>query len=150
MRAIIQRCSEAHVKVGNDIVGQIEKGFLVLLGIEQDDNLEDAEWLSSKIVQLRIFDDSNGMMNLSLKDTDANILSVSQFTLHAKTKKGNRPSFINAAPPEISKPLYDKFNEMLSQKLGKPIEKGVFGAQMSISLVNDGPVTIFIDTKHKE
>ncbi|MGI6479080.1 MAG: D-aminoacyl-tRNA deacylase [Salinivirgaceae bacterium] len=150
MRAVIQRCLSASVTVENQVVGKIDKGFLVLLGIEHSDTLEDAEWLSSKIAQLRVFDDKEGLMNLSIQDIGGNILSVSQFTLHAKTKKGNRPSFINAAPPEVSKPLYEKFNELLSQKIGKPIETGIFGAHMLISLVNDGPVTIFIDTKNKE
>ncbi|HOG20084.1 MAG TPA: D-aminoacyl-tRNA deacylase [Salinivirgaceae bacterium] len=150
MRAVIQRCLSASVTVENHVVGKIDKGFLVLLGIEHSDTLEDAEWLSSKIAQLRVFDDKEGLMNLSIQENGGNILSVSQFTLHAKTKKGNRPSFINAAPPEISKPLYEKFNELLSQKIGKPVETGIFGAHMLISLVNDGPVTIFIDTKNKE
>ena len=150
MRAVIQRCLSASVTVENQVVGKIDKGFLVLLGIEHSDTLEDAEWLSSKIAQLRVFDDKEGLMNLSIQDIGGNILSVSQFTLHAKTKKGNRPSFINAAPPEVSKPLYEKFNELLSQKIGKPIETGIFGAHMLISLVNDGPVTIFIYTKNKE
>ncbi|HPW65452.1 MAG TPA: D-aminoacyl-tRNA deacylase [Salinivirgaceae bacterium] len=150
MRAIIQRCLSASVTVENQVVGKIDKGFLVLLGIEHSDTLEDAEWLSSKIAQLRVFDDKVGLMNLSIQENDGNILSISQFTLHAKTKKGNRPSFINAAPPEISKPLYEKFNELLSQKIGKPVETGIFGAHMLISLVNDGPVTIFIDTKNRE
>lgn len=150
MRAVIQRCLSASVTVENQVVGKIDKGFLVLLGIEHSDTLEDVEWLSSKIAQLRVFDDKDGLMNLSIQDIGGNILSVSQFTLHAKTKKGNRPSFINAAPPEVSKPLYEKFNELLSQKIGKPIETGIFGAHMLISLVNDGPVTIIIDTKNKE
>jgi D-tyrosyl-tRNA(Tyr) deacylase len=150
MRAIIQRCSEASVKVENNVTGKIGVGFLVLVGIEHGDSLEDADWLSTKIVQLRVFEDSNGLMNLSLKEVDGNILAVSQFTLHAKTKKGNRPSFINAAPPEISKPLFDKFVDMLSIKMERRTETGVFGAKMYISLVNDGPVTIFIDTKNKE
>ncbi len=150
MRAIIQRCLSASVTVENQVVGKIDRGFLVLLGIEHSDTLEDAEWLSSKIAQLRVFDDKDGLMNLSIQDNGGNVLSVSQFTLHAKTKKGNRPSFINAAPPEVSKPLYEKFNELLSQKIGKPIETGIFGAHMLISLVNDGPVTIFIDTKNRE
>lgn len=150
MRAVIQRCLSASVTVENHVVGKIDKGFLVLLGIEHSDTLKDAEWLSSKIAQLRVFDDKDGLMNLSIQDNGGNILSVSQFTLHAKTKKGNRPSFINAAPPEVSKPLYEKFNELLSQKIGKPVETGIFGAHMLISLVNDGPVTIFIDTKNKE
>ena len=127
MRAVIQRCLSASVTVENQVVGKIDKGFLVLLGIEHSDTLEDAEWLSSKIAQLRVFDDKEGLMNLSIQDIGGNILSVSQFTLHAKTKKGNRPSFINAAPPEVSKPLYEKFNELLSQKIGKPIETGIFG-----------------------
>jgi D-tyrosyl-tRNA(Tyr) deacylase len=150
MRAIIQRCSEASVRVENQIVGKVGLGFMVLVGIEHTDTLEDAEWLSSKIVQLRVFEDSQGLMNLSIKEVDGNILAVSQFTLHAKTKKGNRPSFINAAPPEISKPLFDKFVDLLTEKMERKAETGIFGAKMHISLVNDGPVTIFMDTKNKE
>jgi D-tyrosyl-tRNA(Tyr) deacylase len=150
MRAIIQRCSEASVRVENQIVGKVGLGFMVLVGIEHTDTVEDAEWLSSKIVQLRVFEDSQGLMNLSLKEVDGNILAVSQFTLHAKTKKGNRPSFINAAPPEISKPLFDKFVDLLTEKMERKTETGIFGAKMHISLVNDGPVTIFMDTKIKE
>ena len=121
MRAIIQRCLSASVTVENQVVGKIDKGFLVLLGIEHSDTLEDAEWLSSKIAQLRVFDDKVGLMNLSIQENDGNILSISQFTLHAKTKKGIDPLY-KCCPPEISKPLYEKFNELLSQKIGKPVE----------------------------
>ncbi len=150
MRALIQRCSKASVSVETQITGEICNGFLVLLGVEHQDTIEDAEWLSSKIVQLRVFEDANGQMNLSIKETNGSILAVSQFTLHAKTKKGNRPSFINAAPPEISRPLFDKFVDLLSLKMERKTETGIFGAKMQITLVNEGPVTIFIDSRNKE
>ncbi len=150
MRAVIQRTSHASVKVDGQITGQIEKGLLVLLGIEDADTTEDIEWLSGKIVNLRIFDDENGVMNLSLKDVDGDLLIVSQFTLHASTKKGNRPSYIKASKPDIAIPLYKKMKAQLATDLGKKIQSGIFGADMKVELLNDGPVTIIIDTKNKE
>ena len=150
MRAVIQRVSEAMVKVNGEITGSIQKGLLVLVGIEDTDTLEDIQWLSSKIVNLRIFDDANGVMNLSVKDIDGGILLVSQFTLHASTKKGNRPSYIRASKPPIAIPMYETMVEQLSIDLGKRVQTGIFGADMKVSLLNDGPVTIVIDTKNKE
>lgn len=150
MRAVIQRTSHASVKVDGQITGQIQKGLLVLLGIEDADTNEDIEWLSGKIVNLRIFDDENGVMNLSLKDIDGDLLIVSQFTLHASTKKGNRPSYIKASKPDIAIPLYEKMKVQLVNDLGKQIQAGIFGADMKVELLNDGPVTIVIDTKNKE
>jgi D-tyrosyl-tRNA(Tyr) deacylase len=150
MRVVIQRVSEASVSVENCITGQIKKGLLVLAGFEDSDNIEDIEWLSKKIVQLRIFGDDKGLMNLSVCDVSGEILLVSQFTLHASTKKGNRPSYIKAAKPETAIPLYEKFKKQLENELGKPVQSGVFGAMMNVSLINDGPVTITIDTKNKE
>lgn len=150
MRAVIQRASRASVKINDKIISEIGHGLLVFVGIEGSDNDEDVEWLCHKIVQLRIFDDSGNVMNLSVTDTGGEILAVSQFTLHAKTKKGNRPSYIRAAPPEIAIPLYNNFVTRLSGLLGKEIGTGKFGAMMQIELVNDGPVTIIIDTKDKE
>ncbi|MFT3845634.1 MAG: D-aminoacyl-tRNA deacylase [Lacibacter sp.] len=150
MRAVIQRTAFASVKVDGQITGQIEKGLLVLLGIENADTIDDIEWLSGKIVNLRIFDDENGVMNLSLKDVDGDLLIVSQFTLHASTKKGNRPSYIKASKPDIAIPLYEKMKTQLATDLGKQIQAGIFGADMKVELLNDGPVTIIIDTKNKE
>ncbi len=150
MRAVIQRVTKASVTNEGRISGQISKGLLVFLGIEDADSFEDIEWLSSKIVNLRIFDDQNGVMNISLKDIDGDILLVSQFTLHASTKKGNRPSYIKASKPEIAIPLYEKMIQQLSTDLGKKIQTGIFGAGMKVELLNDGPVTITIDTKDKE
>jgi len=150
MRAVIQRVKWAKVTVENEIVGAINKGFLVLLGIEDADINNDAEWLSSKIARLRIFDDANGVMNLSLADVNGDVLLVSQFTLYAATKKGNRPSFIRAAKPEIALPMYNKFIDILSKEINKPLKTGKFGAMMDVELLNDGPVTIIIDTKNKE
>ncbi len=150
MRAVIQRVSEASVMIDDKLKGRIRSGFLVLLGIEENDNDEDVTWLSQKIVNMRIFGDENGMMNRSLSDIDGNILLISQFTLHAMTKKGNRPSFIRAARPEQAIPLYEKFIRSLEQELNKKIETGEFGADMKVSLVNDGPVTIIIDSKNRE
>lgn len=150
MRAIIQRVSSASVSINNSEAAKIDIGFLVLLGIEESDSTEDIEWLSKKITQLRIFSDENGNMNLDIKEVDGNILLVSQFTLHAKTKKGNRPSFIKAARPEQAIPLYEGMINQLQKDLGKKIQTGEFGAMMDISLVNSGPVTIFIDSKNKE
>lgn len=150
MRAVIQRTSHASVKIDGQITGQIQKGLLVLLGIEDADTNEDIEWLSGKIVNLRIFDDENGVMNRSLKDIDGDLLIVSQFTLHASTKKGNRPSYIKASKPDIAIPLYEKMKAQLVTDLGKQIQAGIFGADMKVELLNDGPVTIVIDTKNKE
>lgn len=150
MRAVIQRVKEASVKVDGNITGQIENGLLVLVGIEDSDTDEDIEWLSKKIVGLRIFDDENGVMNLSVMDTDGNILAVSQFTLMASTKKGNRPSYIRASKGEFAEPMYQKFCTALEKETGKKTQKGIFGADMKVSLLNDGPVTIIIDTKNKE
>lgn len=150
MRAVLQRTAFASVKVDGNITGSIQKGLLVLMGVEDADSVEDIEWLSSKIVNLRIFDDENGVMNLSVKDVDGDILLVSQFTLHASTKKGNRPSYIKASKPDIAVPMYEKMITQLETDFGKKIQTGVFGADMKVELLNDGPVTIMIDTKNKE
>ena len=150
MRAVIQRVSNASVTIDNKIYSQIEKGLLVLVGIEDADTTEDIEWLSGKIVNLRVFNDDNGVMNVSVKDINGEILAVSQFTLHASTKKGNRPSYIKASKPEFAIPMYEKFVQQLGNELGKKIHTGVFGADMKVELLNDGPVTIVIDTKNKE
>lgn len=150
MKVIIQRVSEASVTIDQNIVAQINKGLLILVGIESADNLEDINWLVSKIVYLRIFGDANNVMNLSVKDSKGEIIVVSQFTLHALTKKGNRPSYIKAAKPEIAIPMYEKFVQLLELQLGKKIQTGQFGADMKVALVNDGPVTIIIDSKNKE
>lgn len=150
MRAVIQRVSRASVTINKRLKSEIGHGLLVLVGIEESDNEDDVEWLTSKIVQLRIFNDSNDIMNLSVRETGGDILAISQFTLHAKTKKGNRPSYIRAARPELAVPLYNIFVDKLSGLLGKDIGTGEFGAMMQIELINDGPVTIIIDTKEKE
>ena len=150
MRAVIQRVTRASVTIDKKIHSQIGDGLLVLLGIEDADTAEDMEWLSSKIVNLRIFNDDNGVMNESVKDKKGEILLVSQFTLHASTKKGNRPSYIRASKPEIAVPLYEKMIHQLSTDLGQPVQTGEFGADMQVELLNDGPVTIVIDTKNKE
>ena len=150
MKVVIQRVSEASVTIDSQIVAQINKGLLILVGIESEDNLEDINWLVSKIVYLRIFGDANNIMNLSVKDIDGEIIVVSQFTLHALTKKGNRPSYIKAAKPEIAIPMYEKFVQLLELELGKKIQTGQFGADMKVALVNDGPVTIILDSKNKE
>ncbi len=150
MRAVIQRVAQAGVTINNQIRSSIQKGLLVFAGIEDADTLDDIEWLSAKIVNLRIFDDEDGVMNCSVKDKDGEILLVSQFTLHAATKKGNRPSYIKASKPPIAIPLYEKLIKQLQTDLGKEIGTGEFGADMKVSLLNDGPVTIFIDTKNKE
>lgn len=150
MRIVIQRVTEANVKVEGKICGKIGHGLLILVGIEESDSNDDIEWLCKKIVNMRIFDDENGIMNKSIIDIDGNILAISQFTLMAQTKKGNRPSYIRAAKPEISKPLYSEFCKKLSLELGKTVERGIFGADMKVSLLNDGPVTILMDTKNKE
>jgi len=150
MRAVIQRVSKARVTIEEKINGQIENGLLVLMGIEDADTAEDIEWLSARIVNLRIFNDEKGVMNISVKDISGNILLISQFTLHASTKKGNRPSYIRASKPDIAIPLYEKMIKQLSIDLGKEIQTGIFGADMKVELLNDGPVTIVIDTKNKE
>jgi len=150
MRVVIQRVSRASVEVENQVIGKIENGLLVLVGIENADGQEDIDWLCKKICGLRIFDDEEGVMNKSLIDVNGDILAISQFTLHARTKKGNRPSYINAAKPEISIPLYESFLLALEKESGKLPQRGKFGAEMQVALVNDGPVTITIDTKNKE
>jgi len=150
MRVVIQRVSDASVTIDGKIKSAIGFGLLVLLGIEDADTTEDVEWLSGKIVNLRIFNDANGIMNLSLKDTNGEVILVSQFTLHASTKKGNRPSYIKAAKPEIAIPLYEKLISQLRTDLGKDIQTGTFGADMKVHLLNDGPVTIIIDSKNRE
>lgn len=150
MRCIIQRVSEAKVLVEGNVVGEIGKGFLVLAGWEETDTEEDLIWMAGKIARLRVFNDDNEAMNLGLDDVNGAVLLVSQFTLHASTKKGNRPSFIRAAKPETAIPLYEKFKKLLQIETGKPIQTGTFGAHMNVSLINDGPVTIMIDSKAKE
>jgi len=150
MKAVIQRVSEASVTIEGTKVADIQKGLLVLVGFEELDTKEDQDWLVSKIVNLRIFDDENHVMNLSVKDSDGEIIVVSQFTLQASTKKGNRPSYIKAAKPEIAIPLYESFVQKMQAELGKNVQTGQFGADMKVALLNDGPVTIIIDTKIKE
>lgn len=150
MRAVIQRTTHASVKVDGKITGRIGEGLLVFLGIEDADTMEDIEWLSNKIVNLRIFNDEDGVMNRSVIEVNGDILLVSQFTLHASTKKGNRPSYIKASKPEVAIPMYEKMISQLESGLGKNIEKGVFGADMKVELLNDGPVTIVMDTKQRE
>ncbi len=150
MKTVIQRVSEASVKIEEKLTAQIGEGLLILLGIEDYDSIEDIEWLSGKISRLRIFKDEAGMMNLSVKDINGEVLVISQFTLHASIKKGNRPSFIRAAKPDIAIPLYQKFIRQLSMDIGIDIQTGDFGAYMKIFLINDGPVTIIIDTKNRE
>ena len=150
MRILIQRVIKASVTVEEKLTGAIETGLLVFVGIEDADTIEDIKWLSNKIVNLRIFDDKNKVPNISVKDIDGEILLVSQFTLHAETKKGNRPSYIKAAKPNVAIPLYQKMIDRLEIDLGKNIATGVFGADMKVELINDGPVTIWIDSKNKE
>jgi len=150
MRAVIQRVSKASVSSDKRSLASIGEGLVILAGLEESDGPEDIEWLSNKIVQLRIFNDANGVMNLSVLETGGDIIIVSQFTLHAKTKKGNRPSYIKAAPPDIAIPLYESFVTRLSELLGKKVGTGEFGAMMMVEIHNDGPVTIIIDTKNKE
>jgi len=150
MRVVIQRVTSANVTINHNIRSEIGKGLLVLAGIEDADTGDDIEWLSGKITQLRIFDDNAGVMNLSVKDIGADILLISQFTLHASTKKGNRPSYIKASKPEIAIPLYEKLIIQLEKDMGKSIYTGEFGADMKVSLLNDGPVTIIIDSKNRE
>ena len=149
MKAVIQRVTQASVEIENKTRGEIGKGLLVLLGIEDADNEEDIEWLSGKISRLRIFADEKGVMNLPITEIDGGVLLISQFTLHASTKKGNRPSYIKAARPEIAIPLYEKFKTRLEKEINKKVKTGEFGAYMKISLINDGPVTIVIDTKNR-
>ena len=150
MKAVIQRVSQSSVTISNKIVAQIQQGLLVLIGIEDTDNQQDINWLTSKIANLRIFADENEVMNLSLKDIDGEMIVVSQFTLHALTKKGNRPSYIKASKPEIAIPLYESFIKQMEIEVGKKVQTGQFGADMKVGLVNYGPVTIIIDTKNKE
>lgn len=150
MRAVIQRVSEANVAIGGAVKGAIGKGLLVLLAVEDADTAEDIEWLSGKIVRLRIFNDEQGLMNLSVQEVGGGILLVSQFTLFASTKKGNRPSYSRSAKPEIAVPLYEQFVKRLTADFGRPIQSGEFGADMKVSLLNDGPVTIVIDSKNRE
>jgi D-tyrosyl-tRNA(Tyr) deacylase len=150
MRAVIQRVSEARVSIGGAVKGAIQNGLAVLLAVEEADTAEDIEWLSRKVIRLRVFDDADGVMNRSVQEAQGGILLVSQFTLFASTKKGNRPSYSRAARPEIAVPLYERFMARLAQDFGKPIATGEFGAQMLVSLTNDGPVTIIIDSKARE
>jgi D-tyrosyl-tRNA(Tyr) deacylase len=150
MKVIIQRVSSASVTIDNKIVADIQKGLLVLVGIENADTQEDIDWLVGKIVNLRIFDDANHVMNLSVKDINGDIIVVSQFTLHASTKKGNRPSYLKASKPEVAIPLYENFVKRLEVEFAKKVQTGIFGADMKVSLLNDGPVTIIIDSKNKE
>ena len=150
MKAVLQRVSQASVTINNQTVAQIEQGLLVLVGIVEEDTQEDINWLVNKIVNCRIFTDENGVMNKSVKEIDGDVIVVSQFTLHASTKKGNRPSYIKAAKPDVAIPLYESFVKTCKKDLNKPIQTGDFGADMKVALVNDGPVTIIIDTKSKE
>jgi D-tyrosyl-tRNA(Tyr) deacylase len=150
MKTVIQRVSSASVNISASLVAEIQQGLLVLVGIEDADNHEDIRWLCQKIVNLRIFSDKNDLMNLSVQDINGDVIVVSQFTLHASTKKGNRPSYIKAAKPDIAIPLYQKLISQLETDLGKKIQTGIFGADMKVALVNDGPVTIVIDTKNRE
>ena len=150
MRLVIQRVTEASVKVDGEIVGSIQNGLMVLVGIEDADSQEDIEWLAGKVSNLRIFDDAESVMNLSVKEVQGDILLISQFTLHASTKKGNRPSYINASKPPIAIPLYEAMIQQLEKEMGKPIQTGRFGADMKVSLLNNGPVTIVMDSKNKD
>lgn len=150
MRLVIQRVLSASVTINGNIYSSIKKGLLVLIGVEENDSEADAEWLASKTSQLRVFDDESGVMNLSVTDAGGEVMVISQFTLHASTRKGNRPSYIRAARPETAIPLYEKFVSLLKEKTGREIKTGVFGADMKVTLVNDGPVTIMIDSKRKE
>ncbi|GAB4155808.1 MAG: D-aminoacyl-tRNA deacylase [Winogradskyella sp.] len=150
MKVVIQRVSKASVVINDNEVASIGKGLLILLGIVDEDTQDDIDWLCKKVVNLRVFPDENGVMNTSLKDADGNVIVVSQFTLHASTKKGNRPSYIRAAKPEIAIPLYENFVKSLQNTLGKTVQTGEFGADMKVHLINDGPVTIIIDSKNRE
>lgn len=148
MRAVLQRVSQASVTVGGQVVGAIGPGLLILLGVEEGDTLTDLQWLVGKVARMRIFNDVHGHMNLSVQDVGVEALVVSQFTLHASTKKGNRPSFIRAARPEVAQPLYEQFRLALAHEIGRPVPGGVFGAMMQVELINDGPVTIIIDSRN--
>lgn len=150
MKVVLQRVSQASVTIDSKIVANIQKGLLVLVGMEDADTQEDMDWLVGKIIKIRIFDDVNHVMNLSIQDIDGEIIVVSQFTLHASTKKGNRPSYIKASKPEVAIPLYENFVKHLEKELGKKVQTGIFGADMKVSLLNDGPVTIQMDSKNKE
>ena len=150
MKTVIQRVSQASVTINSQTVAEIQKGLLVLVGIEDADTQEDIDWLCQKIVNLRIFGDENNVMNCSVQDVDGDIIVVSQFTLHASTKKGNRPSYIKASKPEFAIPMYDNFVKTLEKEFGKKVQTGIFGADMKVMLLNDGPVTIQIDSKNKE
>lgn len=150
MKVVIQRVQHASVTVGENIIGKIEKGLLVLAGFEESDSNEDFDWIANKIIQLRIFNDENGVMNVSVQDVEGDLLVVSQFTLHASTKKGNRPSYIKSSPPNIAKNQYNEFVKVLQNKYLRPVQTGEFGADMKVELLNDGPVTICIDSKHRE
>lgn len=150
MRVLIQRVSKASVTIENKVKSHISKGLLILVGIEDADNEEDIEWITNKIVNIRLFDDENGVMNISPIDCKADIMIVSQFTLYASTKKGNRPSYIKASKPDTAIPLYERFCNVISTKIGKSVETGEFGANMQVELINDGPVTIWIDSKNRE
>lgn len=150
MRVVIQRVTQAAVEIEGQVKGQIGIGLLLLAGFTADDTEEDLKWMAGKVAGLRIFSDAEGKMNLSVQDVNGDALVVSQFTLYASTKKGNRPSYINAAPPAVSIPLYERFVKLLEEAMGKPVQTGEFGADMKVSLLNDGPVTIVMDTKNKE
>tara|TARA_R110002051_G_scaffold325678_2_gene430106 strand:- start:20088 stop:20540 length:453 start_codon:yes stop_codon:yes gene_type:complete len=150
VRVVLQRVSRASVRVDDQLISEIESGLLVLLGIEHEDSEEDADWLIRKIINLRVFNDAEGIMNQSLLQSEGNVIVVSQFTLHASTKKGNRPSYIKAAKPEVATPLYEHFVRQLETELGKKVGTGIFGADMKVALCNDGPVTIVIDSKNRE
>ena len=150
MRVVLQRVAEASVTIEGKVKSEIKQGLLILLGIEEDDSEEDIRWLCGKIAKMRVFNDANGVMNDSLLDVDGEAIVVSQFTLHASTKKGNRPSYIKAAKPDFAIPLYEKFIKRLQQEIGKPVGTGEFGADMKVSLLNDGPVTIMVDSKNRE
>jgi D-tyrosyl-tRNA(Tyr) deacylase len=150
MKVVLQRVSQASVTIDSKIVADIQKGLLVLVGMEDSDTQEDIDWLVGKIAKIRIFDDENHVMNLSIQDIDGDIIVVSQFTLHASTKKGNRPSYIKASKPEVAIPLYENFVKQLEKELGKKVQTGIFGADMKVLLLNDGPVTILMDSKNKE
>lgn len=150
MKVVIQRVNGSFVSIGGDVKSHIGKGLMILVGFENEDTDEDIKWMSKKIIGLRIFDDNEGVMNLSLEDVEGELLVISQFTLHAKTKKGNRPSYIKAAKPEISIPLYNKFIKKLEEDTKTEVKTGEFGADMQVSLINDGPITIIIDSKNKE
>ncbi|PJJ10651.1 D-tyrosyl-tRNA(Tyr) deacylase [Flavobacterium sp. 1] len=150
MKTVIQRVSSASVTIDSKIVADIQKGLLVLVGIEDADTQEDANWLCQKITNLRVFGDENDVMNLSVKDIQGDIIVVSQFTLHASTKKGNRPSYLKASKPEVAIPMYENFVKQIEKELGKKVQTGIFGANMKVALLNDGPVTIIIDSKNRE